>query len=375
MRVRRRVRQVPLMLCVMILTSFFQVGQSVWSLSIPHQVYIVGTVSHFCNGMDLTPRQSTWCEENRELMASIRYGANLAVKQCQYQFQYRQWNCSVPERDSNTLFRRITGKGTKEAAFTYAISSAGVVYSIARSCVEGNLSACGCSRERRPKDLKSEFQWGGCGDNIEEGVRFTKQFMIAGEDNKAKETRKQERTLMNLHNNEVGIQVVKEKSNIICKCHGMSGSCNMKTCQRELPEFRVIGDALHMKYDNAVRVKMQMKDALNILNIVKKKRNGEYRRDNGGKLRSTHKKASINTMVYLKDSPDYCFKTHDFPGTQGRICSTDAFVANSCTELCCGRGYRSIQVVTRQRCKCKFHWCCEIRCKECENEETKNMCR
>lgn len=155
----------------------------------------------------------------------------------------------------------------------------------------------------------------------------------------------------------------------------MSGSCNMKTCQRELPEFRVIGDALHMKYDNAVRVKMQMKDALNILNIVKKKRNGEYRRDNGGKLRSTHKKASINTMVYLKDSPDYCFKTHDFPGTQGRICSTDAFVANSCTELCCGRGYRSIQVVTRQRCKCKFHWCCEIRCKECENEETKNMCR
>lgn len=97
--------------------------------------------------------------------------------------------------------------GTKEAAFTYAISSAGVVYSIARSCVEGNLSACGCSRERRPKDLKSEFQWGGCGDNIEEGVRFTKQFMIAGEDNKAKETRKQERTLMNLHNNEVGIQV------------------------------------------------------------------------------------------------------------------------------------------------------------------------
>jgi len=81
------------------------------SLSIPHQVYIVGTVSQFCNGMDLTPKQSVMCEENRGLMASIRYGANLAVKQCQYQFQYRRWNCSVPERDSNTLFRRITGKG------------------------------------------------------------------------------------------------------------------------------------------------------------------------------------------------------------------------------------------------------------------------
>lgn len=81
------------------------------SLSIPHQVYIVGTVSQFCNGMGLTPKQSIICEEERALMPSIRYGANLAVQQCQYQFQYRQWNCSVPEKELNTLFRRITGKG------------------------------------------------------------------------------------------------------------------------------------------------------------------------------------------------------------------------------------------------------------------------
>lgn len=97
--------------------------------------------------------------------------------------------------------------GTREAAFTYAISSAGVVHSIARSCVEGNLSVCGCSRERRPKDLKSEFQWGGCGDNIEFGAKFAKKFMNAGEDKEVKDTREQEKTLMNLHNNEVGIQV------------------------------------------------------------------------------------------------------------------------------------------------------------------------
>lgn len=81
------------------------------SLSIPHQVYIVGTVSQFCNGMGLTLEQRRFCQENRDLMPTIRYGANLAVKQCEYQFQFRKWNCSVPEKDSNTLFRRITGKG------------------------------------------------------------------------------------------------------------------------------------------------------------------------------------------------------------------------------------------------------------------------
>lgn len=99
--------------------------------------------------------------------------------------------------------------GTKEAAFTYAISAAGVVHSIARSCVEGNLSMCGCSRERRPKDLNSNYQWGGCGDNIEYGAKFAKKFMKAGENSKPKDTRELERKLMNLHNNEVGIQVRK----------------------------------------------------------------------------------------------------------------------------------------------------------------------
>ena len=81
------------------------------SLSVPHQVYFVGFVNQFCDGMGLTREQSLLCAEKRELMVGVRYGANLATKQCQYQFQYRRWNCSVPERDANTLFRRITEKG------------------------------------------------------------------------------------------------------------------------------------------------------------------------------------------------------------------------------------------------------------------------
>lgn len=97
--------------------------------------------------------------------------------------------------------------GTREAAFTYAIASAGVVHSIARACVGGNLSMCGCSREGRPENLKKEYQWGGCGDNIIFGAEKAKEFLNAGEDRKVKDTSKMERTLMNLHNNEVGIQV------------------------------------------------------------------------------------------------------------------------------------------------------------------------
>lgn len=41
-----------------------------------------------------------------------------------------------------------------------------------------------------------------------------------------------------------------------CKCHGMSGSCSVKTCWMRLPNFRVIGDALKDRFDQATRVQV-----------------------------------------------------------------------------------------------------------------------
>lgn len=41
-----------------------------------------------------------------------------------------------------------------------------------------------------------------------------------------------------------------------CKCHGVSGSCSLKTCWHQLPSFRMIGHELKAKYDSsAVMVK------------------------------------------------------------------------------------------------------------------------
>ena len=66
---------------------------------------------------------------------------------------------------------------------------------------------CGCSRERRPKNLNSEFQWGGCGDNIDYGSKYTMKFMKAGERKTEGDTSEQEMSKMNIHNIEVGIKV------------------------------------------------------------------------------------------------------------------------------------------------------------------------
>ena len=89
----------------------------------------------------------------------------------------------------------VPAAGSRETAFTYAVSAAGVVNAISRACREGELSTCGCSRAARPKDLPRDWLWGGCGDNVEYGYRF------------AKGSEEQGRALMNLQNNEAGRRV------------------------------------------------------------------------------------------------------------------------------------------------------------------------
>lgn len=46
-------------------------------------------------------------------------------------------------------------------------------------------------------------------------------------------------------------QVVKTMLRTDCKCHGVSGSCALKTCWKSLPSFRAVGDVLMKKYNRA----------------------------------------------------------------------------------------------------------------------------
>jgi len=39
-----------------------------------------------------------------------------------------------------------------------------------------------------------------------------------------------------------------------CKCHGVSGSCEVKTCWRSVPSFRELGVILKEKYNGATEV-------------------------------------------------------------------------------------------------------------------------
>lgn len=43
-----------------------------------------------------------------------------------------------------------------------------------------------------------------------------------------------------------------------CKCHGMSGSCEMQTCWKATPDFKEVGNRLKRKYRAARKVKVNV---------------------------------------------------------------------------------------------------------------------
>ncbi|XP_019371378.1 PREDICTED: protein Wnt-5b [Gavialis gangeticus] len=258
------------------------------------------------------------------------------------------------------FFHFLSLLGSRETAFTYAVSAAGVVNAISRACREGELSSCGCSRTARPKDLPRDWLWGGCGDNVEYGYRFAKEFVDAKEREKnyAKGSEEQARMLMNLQNNEAGRRAVYKLADVACKCHGVSGSCSLKTCWLQLADFRKVGDLLKEKYDSAAAMRISRKGKLELVN-------------------NRFNMPTQEDLVYVDPSPDYCLRneTTGSLGTQGRLCNKTSEGMDGCELMCCGRGYDQFKSVQVERCNCKFHWCCYVKCKQCPKIVDQYVCK
>ena len=90
---------------------------------------------------------------------------------------------------------------SRETAFVYAITSSGVVHEITKACARGLLRECVCNNTQHQGRNGRGFQWGGCNDNIEYGLKYAGEFI----DSREKE--QDARAKINLHNNFVGRHV------------------------------------------------------------------------------------------------------------------------------------------------------------------------
>ncbi|XP_049762246.1 protein Wnt-1-like [Schistocerca cancellata] len=309
-----------------------------------------------CRGFDfLAGPQREICSSRRGVMPAVGVGMKTALEECQFQFRMSRWNCStVP--GSGTLFGNVMTIKSREKAFVYAISAAGVAYSVTRACARGDLNECNCDSRVRQRKAKS-WQWGGCSEDIHHGEAFSREFVDSVENRETGEG------LMNIHNNEAGRRSIRSRMERVCKCHGMSGSCSMRVCWRKLPPFRRVGDALAARYEGASHVRLA--------------RSG--RRRPGKKLRAVSrdlKKPNKTDLVYLEDSPDYCERndTMGILGTRGRICNRTSMGLDGCRLLCCGRGYQTRVRDVEEKCNCRFVWCCNVVCEMCRYKKEEHIC-
>lgn len=153
-------------------------------------------------------------------------------------------------------------------------------------------------------------------------------------------------------------QAVKLKMQTECKCHGLSGSCTLRTCWRKMPQFREVGLELLKRFNGAIKV-MGGNDGKTLIPV-------------GQNIKPPDKQ----DLIYFDDSPDFCLanrKTGSL-GTQGRVCNSTAMDISGCDLLCCDRGYQDETLVFEENCLCRFHWCCVVQCKKCIIRKELTLC-
>ncbi|XP_046384903.1 protein Wnt-10a-like [Ischnura elegans] len=429
----------------------------------------------------LTREQLALCRRAPEATAAAIQGLQLAVSECQFQFRKHRWNCSsLATKNKNPATSPILQRGFRESAFAHAASAAGVTSAVSRACSNGRLLSCSCDpgggrghrhgggqefpegppgrRGGRSQALahydgnhgrrggeeyntldasfshhpRRHWEWGGCGHNLEYGLTFSRLLLDA------RERRGGDiRSKTNLHNNRAGRLAISNNSQVRCKCHGMSGSCEMKTCWRAAPEFRRVGDALSRRYRSAVLVadaNLGHGSPLLVAAVTATRapaNNRDDEDDEGGsdddddedddddddddeeeeEERRRRARPHPEDLLYFERSPNFCEASSVSPGTSGRRCvagrrrpkreenslkggskesndgrrvgargeagggEEDADGPDSCSSLCCGRGYNVVRQKRTERCGCRFQWCCNVVCSNCTREEWVTVCK
>lgn len=308
--------------------------------------------------LGLVKQQVKICRDNLDLMPSIARAASFSVETCQSQFSDRRWNCSsigeLPARSKDLV------RGTREKAYVYGIASAALVHTVARSCSIGITTKCSCGV--LPNSAPSgTFKWGGCGDDVHFGMYFGQQFTESTLISKQGKVKKSTKAMMDEHNFAAGRAVVRDSLSTACKCHGVSGSCSIKTCWKALPDFDSIGATLKQRYALAVEVKRRKRKKERVLVPI-------------APGQATF---AEDELIYYVKSPDYCSPDEQTGsvGTRGRLCDPATSGPGNCNTMCCGRGADNFTMEVQERCECKYYWCCYVKCKTCSKILNLSQCK
>jgi len=195
--------------------------------------------------------------------------------------------------------------------------------------------------------------------------------------------------------------VVEQLVKRTCKCHGVSGSCSIKTCWNQLAAFSETAAVIKNKYDNAVQVNVEIREnASHLRTVSSSSKNQESNRilpqsrakkatdqlddatvaalarntgsnSGGSSVVNAGDRVDRKELIYQQRSPDFCVASPLGPGTTDRQCLR----GENCEILCCGRGYNVHRLTVSTPCKCKLILCCQVECQNCLVEKTIHTCK
>uniref|UniRef100_A0AAQ6ILS8 Protein Wnt n=1 Tax=Anabas testudineus TaxID=64144 RepID=A0AAQ6ILS8_ANATE len=254
----------------------------------------------------------------------------------------------------------ILKRGFKETAFLYAISSAGLTHAMAKACSAGRMERCTCD-EAPDLENRKAWQWGGCGDNLKYANKFVKDFL-------GKRSNKDLRARVDMHNTNVGTKVIKAGVETTCKCHGVSGSCTVQTCWRQLLPFHEIGKQLKQRYETSIKVGSSTNEATGEGEIS----TGRSQQQQPLPLPGLNDQIPRTMdLLHIEDSPSFCRPSKYSSGTAARKCYKD----KNCDAICCGRGHNTQSREVTRPCQCQVRWCCYVECKQCTQREEVYTCK
>lgn len=131
------------------------------------------------------PSSPTWL--NRKL----REGGARAEPRVTRLVGSRIWGQGLGEL---TVRTRPLPAGGREAAFTYAITAAGVATLSPPAARATSAAAAATARKQGYYSQAEGWKWGGCSADVRYGIDFSRRFVDA------REIKKNARRLMNLHN-------------------------------------------------------------------------------------------------------------------------------------------------------------------------------
>lgn len=89
----------------------------------------------------------------------------------------------------------------RETAFLHALYAAAISYSISQACNKAVLDSCICKPEYSYGNDPQKWKQAGYGDNLDNGVKYARQFL------KSFYRRKDPVTRILQHNSEIGLNV------------------------------------------------------------------------------------------------------------------------------------------------------------------------